>query len=187
MLFSLGLLACQGSPISLQDVDGAPSDQATADTAAGDVDHDRSGTASDEIGFEFDGGWYPVLADHIGCYTSYDGFVVVGDGNRDGATDTGASTMGMASAYFAARPTTGTYTLAYFDGYVSITGATEAAVTVFDDERTLFAYSDGSAGTVQVVEDTEGALTISWTGVSQYGAYADGGSYTSDSGSLTCP
>lgn len=130
----------------------------------------------DELGFEFDGNFYPLDPNNDGCGDAGDGRFFV---NQSNPGDAGAVT---AYVVFGGLPTPGTYVVNEADGQTP-PPAGEASVW-FNEQRDSsdLWYSDGGSGVVDVVDAGGGAIDVVWHDVS---LIRGEGSITIEPGSTT--
>lgn len=173
------LLACGDK--DAPDVDSDVPADADTDTDAdsdsdSDADADSDSDTDSELGFTWDGAWYPLGEGAIYCDDVGGVYTVRGGALRDGG---GAQANGY--AYFDDVPAAGTYPVVPLNP-----DATSASVGIADFQNGAeLWYSDGTSGTVTVT-DVDGALDVRWD-VTQLKLNATETTAPTQSGHLRCP
>ena len=171
------LLACGDKEAS----DSAPEADADTDTDTdsdtdSDADSDTDADTDAELGFAWDGAFYPLGEGAIYCDVANGVYTV-----RGGALREGDGPQANGYAYFASEPTPGTYPVVPLNP-----GEGEAAVGIADFQSGAeLWYSDGTSGTVTVT-DVGGQLDVRWD-ATQLKLNASETTASTESGHLLCP
>jgi hypothetical protein len=159
------------------DADGDSDADADTDTDA-DADSDTDTDLPDEQGWELDGGWYPLTEDITYCQDYGANYLFSAGALRDG---TGAAAY--AYIYFLEQPAPGSYPVVYLE-WGSMPGPGQTGLYFTDTRDTSYWYSDGSTGTVTIVDDGDGFLNAFWDRSSLYGLH--GGAVETLAGWMRC-